>query len=218
MVKRTDLQSMVYEKIRDKIIACEYSPGTLLKEELLKVEYDVSRTPIREALARLENEGLIVIKPKKGILVTPITMEDVNEVFEIRELYELYAIREYGRLISFNTFRDFYDRTMLADCSVADKKDFFLLDDQLHRTFLSPIRNIYIHRSYGTILAQNNRMRFITGLIDESRLNETKEEHVQLLRACMENNWVGAEKAMREHLRNSKATVFDYLLTCREQN
>ncbi|MGI5910402.1 MAG: GntR family transcriptional regulator [Sphaerochaetaceae bacterium] len=204
---------MVYEKIRDKIINCEYSPGTLLKEDILKEEYAVSRTPVREALARLENEGLIVIKPKKGILVSPITIEEANEIFEIRELFETYALRAYGRQIQFSILKDFYVHTSLCDPATIDRFEFFKLDDEIHQMLLDPVKNTYIHRTYETILAQNNRLRYITGSIDENRIAETKKEHLLFLKSCIDNDWESAEYYLRDHLRKSRTTVFNYLLT-----
>lgn len=79
MVK-TNLKTLAYNTIKQKIVTCEYAPGTFLNEEILTDELKISRTPIRDALSRLEQEGLIEIKPKKGITVTALSIKDVNMI------------------------------------------------------------------------------------------------------------------------------------------
>ena len=62
---KTNLKTLAYKTIKQKIVTCEYAPGMYLNEEILTEELKISRTPIRDALSRLEQEGLIEIKPKK---------------------------------------------------------------------------------------------------------------------------------------------------------
>ena len=69
---KTNLKTLAYTAIRHKIITCEYAPGTFLNEERLTEELRLSRTPVRDALSRLEQEELIEIRPKRGIMVTPL--------------------------------------------------------------------------------------------------------------------------------------------------
>ena len=64
--------------------------GTFLNEEQLTTELSLSRTPVRDALGRLEQEGLLEIRPKCGILVRPLTLNDIDMTFEVRMLYEPY--------------------------------------------------------------------------------------------------------------------------------
>lgn len=64
---KTNLKTLAYKTIKQKIVTCEYAPGLYLNEEILTEELKISRTPIRDALSRLEQEGLIEIKPKKGL-------------------------------------------------------------------------------------------------------------------------------------------------------
>ena len=82
MVK-TNLKTLAYNTIKQKIVTCEYAPGTFLNEEILTDELKISRTPIRDALSRLEQEGLIEIKPKKGITVTALSIKDATPFYNI---------------------------------------------------------------------------------------------------------------------------------------
>lgn len=107
MVK-TNLKTLAYNTIKQKIVTCEYAPGTFLNEEILTDELKISRTPIRDALSRLEQEGLIEIKPKKGITVTALSIKDVNMIFEIRKLYEPYILKNYGSFLDEDKLNEFY--------------------------------------------------------------------------------------------------------------
>ena len=90
------LKDTVYDQIKTKIIECEYPPDSILTEARLMEDTGVSRTPIREAINRLAHENLVMVIPKKGILVKGITIRDIIQVFETREIIEPELMREYG--------------------------------------------------------------------------------------------------------------------------
>ena len=114
MTKKS-LKSQAYNNIKEKIISCEYSPGMLLNEEILCETFNVSRTPIRDALSRLEQEGLITIWPKKGIIVSSLSISEVNNLFELRLLLEPYSIQNYGYTLDENgTPRTFLSSTTIS--------------------------------------------------------------------------------------------------------
>lgn len=121
MMKKTEtnLKQIAYETIKRKIIHCDYMPNDILSEMMLMEEIDASRTPIREALNMLSQEGLVRIIPKKGIMVLPLTMKEVAMTFEARMLMEPYIIEHYSQYIdhvklrnSANRQRRFYKRTL----------------------------------------------------------------------------------------------------------
>ena len=89
MMKKTqiNLKQFAYERIKEKIIRCEYKPNDILSETIIMETIDASRTPIREALNMLVQEGLIQIIPKKGIVILPITMKEIAMTFEARWLF-----------------------------------------------------------------------------------------------------------------------------------
>ena len=96
---KQSLKLQAYQYLKTKILNCEYRPNEFLNEQKLCAEMgNISRTPMRDALGRLEQEGLITILPKKGLMVSGITEEDVHSMFEMRLLVEPYALRNYGNL------------------------------------------------------------------------------------------------------------------------
>ena len=90
---RSTLKYSTYEFIKNKIICCEYEPGTFLNEEILCEETGVSRTPVRDALGRLEQEGLVKILPKKGVMISNLSINDMNMTYEFRLLLEPYILK-----------------------------------------------------------------------------------------------------------------------------
>ena len=132
---KINLKTQAYNTIRQKIVTCEYAPGTFLNEELLTSELGLSRTPIRDALSRLEQEGLIEIKPKKGILVMPLSINTINMIFEVRQLYEPYILLNYGTSLSTQQLKKFYSifSSSKTNTSCFENQNYFYeLDTQFH--------------------------------------------------------------------------------------
>ena len=139
-MKETELQTKLslklqaYQYLKTKILNCEYRPNEFLNEQKLCAEMgNISRTPMRDALGRLEQEGLITILPKKGLMVSGITEEDVHSMFEMRLLVEPYALRTYGssipreQLEAFAELMHHPDRSPLFDLKGAEANQLHLL-------------------------------------------------------------------------------------------
>ncbi|MFE7423498.1 GntR family transcriptional regulator [Rhodococcus sp. NPDC057529] len=87
------LPKQIYAIIRERIISGEYPPGSRLRERELSQELDVSRVPLREALPLLESDGFIQILPRRGAVVTQLSLRDIEELFDLRLALEPYAAR-----------------------------------------------------------------------------------------------------------------------------
>ena len=109
MAKNT-LKEQAYAIIKENIINCTYAPSSFLVESELMQQVGASRTPIREALNKLEQENLVRILPKRGVLVCDITMGTLNEVYEVRRLVEPYIVREYGCRLDEEALRREYEQ------------------------------------------------------------------------------------------------------------
>ncbi|MFA9462823.1 MAG: GntR family transcriptional regulator [Velocimicrobium sp.] len=210
-MQKESLKLYAYNLIKEKIISCEYMPGTLLSEELLREEFNVSRTPIRDALSRLEQEGLITILPKRGIMVSSLSLGEMNMIFEIRLLFEPYAVMNYGYTFDGTTLLDFY-QLFHQPLENLSNQDIYSLDDRFHAMIMDSIPNTYIKQCYSLIHNQNLRFRVMTGNCTSERLIRTHGEHLDIIKACLKKDWVGASDAMRKHLLESKNSTFELLL------
>ncbi len=206
---KENLQNKIYMEMKKKILNCEYLPGHMLREEDLSAEYDVSRTPIREAVSRLVQDEFVYIKPKKGIVVAPISIKDINQTYEIRLLFENYAVCEYGCNIDKNKLVEcLYELNKLKENGF-QQDDAYLLDDKIHATIIGAIDNNYILNTYNNIHSKNVRYRFLSGFNNAKRIKDSTNEHLDIVKACIAEDWQKASEALRMHLLISKKVTFD---------
>ena len=207
---KTNLKTLAYTKLKDKIIHCEYKPGTNLNEEILIEELQIGRTPIRDALGRLEQEGLVKVRPKKGVIVTPLSIKDINMIYEIRNLYEPYILIHYGSFISENKLNEFYDifiqKKQLLDNT--NSTESYKLDSEFHNCIVSACPNTYLQHNYQLIQNQSERFRYMTGTDSIARVKETFKEHIDIIIPCLQKDWDTAAEKMIVHLKESKKASF----------
>lgn len=209
-IETKSLKLQAYHLLKEKITSCTYSPGSQLNEEQLQNELGMSRTPIRDALSRLEQEGLVTIRSKKGITVTPLSIKELNMTFELRQLLECYALLNYGDLLKEGDLMAFY-RAFSAPEGMTEQT-YYQQDDAFHGLLVSVVPNLYIARSYEQIINQNTRFRVMTGHRTRQRLEMTNAEHLSILTSCMKRDWDAAAVSMRKHLAAAKDAAFDLLL------
>lgn len=210
-MSKLNLKTVAYTSIKNKIITCEYAPGTFLNEELLTEELNISRTPIRDALSRLEHEGLIEIMPKKGISVKSLSMKDINMIFEIRFMYEPYILKTYGASLTEERLTDFYKifSNPNAESEKFKNNDYYYeLDAAFHQMIVDTCPNMYIRQTYSLIQTQSDRFRFMTGNISNNRLEDTFREHCAIIQASLQKDWDVAIQQLLFHLEESKKATF----------
>ena len=100
MARETVLRQQVYEQIKHDIITCKLAPGEPLSESQFLDRFQVSKTPIREALTSLVQDGLVEYTPNRGFMVTSISVSDIQEIFEARIFFETELFRLAVRKIS----------------------------------------------------------------------------------------------------------------------
>ena len=208
-MKKETLKQQAYNIIKEKIINCEYPPSALLNEEMLKEDIQASRTPIRDALGRLEQEGLITILPKKGIIVAPLTIREINMVHEARTLIEPFAILHYGNKISDDIYQNYYRLFQREVTYTSDLNESYESDNQFHQMFITVTNNDYLISTYERISQQNTRLRIYSGRKSKNRLLASQNEHLKIVECCLKQNWELASKAMEEHLYHSKEAAFE---------
>ena len=173
---KLSLKLQAYQYLKTKILNCEYRPNEFLNEQKLCAEMgNISRTPMRDALGRLEQEGLITILPKKGLMVSGITEEDVHSMFEMRLLVEPYALRTYGDRIPREALEN-YTELMHHPERISD---FCESDDGFHELLMSTLPNKYLRSAYDRITGLNPRFRIMTGKVSMINQEQTCEEHLE---------------------------------------
>ena len=201
------LKQIVYEDLKRQIVSCEILPGAQLTEEALCERLKASRTPVRDAVSRLEQEQLLTIHPKKGIFVNTVSLANVSELFEARLRIEPYAVRHYG-----NRIRDDVYAESIAYFSVPHPKgaEQYIKDDAFHQRFVEAPNNRYLTMFYSTVKDQVMRYRVLSAM--EGRLLDSSREHCEVAEQCLRGNWDRAAEAMREHIENSKIAILNYVM------
>ena len=188
------LKDQVYEELRNRIIEYKYAPGTTVNETMLMKELGVSRTPVREALHRLEIENLVTIIPKKGVIIKGISIDDILQVFDARIVIEPQIIVMYGSRFPKDTLRKYLD-----DChKAATVEEIIRLDEYFHNALYQLCANHYLREALLMIEGHNHRNRIWRS--NENRVSASLQEHINIAEALLEENYELAGVRMREHL------------------
>ena len=204
------LTKKAYAAIKSKIVSCEYPPDTILNESKLMTELGVSRTPIREALSKLEHEGLVRVLPKRGILVSGFSLGDIREIFQVRELLEPYIIQVWGSRMATDALEGLRARLLKSPHEVPEA-DLYQLDNDLHRSLYDQCENKHFVSLLDKVFDQNHRIRIQSGRI-EHRLEETQAEHLLIVEKLLKGDTAEAAEAMKAHLQRSRQAAFESLM------
>lgn len=123
------LREKIYDQLRTDMISCRLAPGTEIRESELALRFGVSKSPVRDALMRLEREGLVITTPRQGYRVSPVSVADVQDMFHLREALERVCMERIVRtasdeqLASLDRFRKF-DGTAWSGDFIAYNREF----------------------------------------------------------------------------------------------
>lgn len=212
--EKIDLKHKAYNYIKEKILTGEYKPGQDISEEELRQEMGISRTPIREAIMRLETENLIFIFPRKGIFVSSITPKMIKNVFQIRLMIEPQIISIVGKNLSKEwlvSMKDKFDTVSEQMTEEAAIQYFVNLDKEFHFYLVNACDNQYLINVMNNIFDQNQRMRYQTFNFD-GRDIASKNEHIAIIDALIDQDIEKAEALMIEHINNSEEVSLKYIM------
>jgi DNA-binding GntR family transcriptional regulator len=195
----------VYDILKQRIINQHIKPGEPITESILAREFEISKTPIREAVQQLEKDGFIENIPGKGAFVSRISIQDVRETFEIREMLECEAIKRAAlkhdpkKLEALRRAFEFRQ-----NISGDGEPGHFRSGDQIHAFIFEAIGNQRLLETYRRLLDHIVRLRIhFFSEAHQGRSEESYREHVEILDALAAQDSVRCEHAMRAHLRNS---------------
>lgn len=204
-IDKKSKKQIVYERIKKEIIHNKLKPGALLVERQLCEALDTSRTPVREALQQLTNEGLVDFISGKGAFVSDVTYEDFIEIYTVREVLEGLACRLCTLLITEEQTELLENIYLNLENAVNSKKvELFIPGDvEFHKCIIDNAKNTKLQNMMSIM---QNQIQRITYYIkeDEKRIIQSLEQHKIILEVVKERDEEKAEKAMRDHIRDSK--------------
>lgn len=210
----TSAVAYAYAQLREDILRGELAPGTPLSEYQLAKALAVSRTPVREALGRLQAAGLVRNVPQRGMFVRELGAEDVIEILEIREQLECLAVHRVAtRGVPDATLARWDETTGDAARLIAEGAlpDALALGCQLHDEIVSLAGNGRLTDILGQ-LGEQIRLLGLVGIRVPGRPEESVRDHRQLLALLRERDVDGAVATMREHLRGEGQILLKALL------
>ena len=209
---KTSLHDIAYKTLLERIVSCQYKPGSWLNEELLVEELGVSRTPIRSALIRLQQENLVEIMPKRGIQVVPVTPNSIRDLFNLRDLIEPYAIYNYADHFEKDQLLQFLNIFSSQDQSVPPEKT-FENDAMFHIAIVSQTRNALLISYYESMQNQLTRIAYMGTAASKRRLADSNKEHSEILLALLKDDREEALEKLRLHLKEGRESAYQTILS-----
>lgn len=216
---RISLASAVAEQLRIKIVRGDIQEGEQLRQDAIAQEFAVSRIPVREALRQLEAEGLIFIIPHRGAVVSLLSCEEIEELFEMRAILEPEVLRISVPNLNQSDFEKAGDVLRTYDTALGNEGDVsewgrlnWLFHSALYAgarrpQFMSVIRNINL-----------NGERYIRLQLYLTRaLEKARKEHHQLLDLCRRRDVPKACDLLARHIRTAGKSLSQFVAERRQQ-
>ena len=207
------LRDVVFQTLRQAILKGELQPGERLMEIKLAETLGVSRTPIREAIRKLELEGLVIMVPRKGAYVAGVSMKDIHEVYEVRAALEMLAVSLAAERITDEEL-DALERQVLKESEAEASEDtdehtldnIVYIDTTFHDIIYQAANNQRLVQFLNILQEQLQRFR-AASLSRPGRSKTALEEHKQIIEALSERNGELAAKLAKEHIDNAESAM-----------
>jgi DNA-binding GntR family transcriptional regulator len=199
-------KQQAYLELKRRLVNCEYKPGTWINETALVKELGFSRTPIREALALIEQEGFIRIIPKKGIFVTQISFNDVKQIFQTRKTIEPVALQLASPRLPREKLLEFRDLFVGED---PDIRTAFRLDTAMHLFIIEHCGNRHIIAMLRKVFEENTRI-IISSKQNELMIHDARAEHTEILDLLLGGKFEQAAASMMSHIQHCERAAIEF--------
>jgi len=197
----TSISSVVYNYLKEGILSGQFRSGEALRQELISKVLNVSRSPVREALNQLEREDLVILRPRRGYVVTSLSADDIEEIFEIRQMLEEFAAREATRKRS---SRDvlalkgvYHELEQQLEQNPDDMSGFMALDRKFHDILLEPSGKGRVSQILNNL--RDSVERYVRLELTTHTLPEVQREHKAILKAYEDGDEDEMAKFIRSH-------------------
>ena len=208
MVRETVLRQQVYEQIKHDIITCKLAPGEPLSESQFLDRFQVSRTPIREALTSLVQDGLVEYTPNRGFMVTSISVSDIQEIFEARIFFETELFRLAVKNISDSQIEELEKQSHVdGDLKSPDYAETFLESNRkFHIALAAAGGNTRLLWYYDTLMNEAQRL-FYMDISHHSKEFQWGHGHEGIITALRGRDEAAGVAVIRDALENARKRV-----------
>jgi DNA-binding GntR family transcriptional regulator len=202
--QRKPLTDLVYESLRDEILRAEWAPGDIVVEADLAEKYDVSKTPVREALRRLVQDGWVTLIARKGCIVRPLGLDDVREIFALRLMLEPQLAAEAARKSHQTEIDRVTELVSHHREMTSNLEDALLHLQQFHLTIAELSGNGRVVRFLSGLFDEVRRMHYLMPELEASiRWESEVQAHELIVEALSARDAELVARRMREHLLES---------------
>ena len=201
--------SKVYGHIYQEILTGERPLGSAISEADVSSKLNVSRSPVREALKILQTEGLVTCYPERGTFVTDMTSQDIEEIFDLRELFETFALKNTCKYMPTEQC-DLIEKELLSLDKTSEPETYYQVNEKIHTSIINFSGNKRLIRYYKLIMAQNAIINRISSMTPTHFQNST-QYHLKIIRAIRDRNERKAQEVLLAHLREVREeTVINF--------
>ena len=212
--KSISLAKSAYLQIRHEILLGKLLPGTIVSERELAGRYEMSKTPIREAITQVCHEGLMQRLPGRGYMISPITIKEIHDLFEMRLIIEIYAIRKIIKNPSSAHLKTLKEMSKISYQPDDDESqvEFLEANREFHLTLADATGNHRLVQTLESILIEMERL-FHLGLKIRDSSTEMAEEHQELVAAIAENEMDHATASLENQIITSKTRILEAIMS-----
>ena len=206
------LRDLAYEAIKYRIITCAFKPGEYVNEARVAAVLGLGRTPVHQAIDRLMLEGMVQVIPRKGVIVKPVSLDEVMQIIEARFIVEPQGVRLTAERADENDIAALADILSRAQqwTAVRNVEQMMLLDREFHLVLVRAARNDVFADILSKLHERSLRFWFIS-LTDIGHHGAVQQEHQAILQAIRDRDLDAAEVAMRQHIESFRNNVARYL-------
>jgi len=194
------LAERAYHAIREMIVSLDLRPGAVIDERSLMQQLGIGRTPTREALRRLAQEGLVEVYPRRGMFVTSVEIQDLASLADVRSVLESSAAR-FAAERATDDDREAVDALLdeLDRHDELDQRELMALDERIHRQVYRCAHNAFLEATLEQYYVLALRIWYLA--LDQAReLEQAVLDHREILEAIRDGDADRAEQAMRRHV------------------
>lgn len=204
-----NLSARVYSQIKNLILCNEIMPGQKLHHQQLSESLGVSRTPVREALTRLVQEGYVSFLPNRGFTCKEIRIQEAEELYELREALEAFAVERAVANLTDAALNELREKMTIYGRDVGNRftRDRLVFDQDVHLAIARLAGNETLTSTLSHVFERIVLKRRTDGLYDRARGVAAHQEHLRLLEAMERRDAVAAVDIVRSHIRAGKLNV-----------
>jgi len=210
--KTQNLHKTIYEKLKSQIINFTLKPGQKLQDRQLGLQFGVSRTPVREALNRLVQEGFVRQISGRGYFVKEITIKEIEDLYEVREALEVLAAQQATRNIDNRQIKKLCEilKSHKKLIQKGESKGRLLEDADFHKTIILSSGNKYLYEIIDNIFDKISTFQAIDALTLQ-RAKIAYRQHKEIFNLLKEKETQGLKKKLSKHISEAKRDAIERL-------